>query len=43
MIVIPYMAFIKDVIYGMILMDIDEGAELNGCKTNTNAFDSVTQ
>ncbi len=43
MIVIPYMAFIKDVIYGMISMDIDEGAELNGCKTNTSAFDSVTQ
>jgi hypothetical protein len=40
---IPYMAFVKDVLYGMILLDIDEGAELNGSKTNTNAFDSVTQ
>jgi len=37
------MAFIKNVIYGMILMDIYKGAELNGCKRNTNAFDSVTQ
>ncbi|ACA38615.1 hypothetical protein Bsph_1003 [Lysinibacillus sphaericus C3-41] len=37
------MTFIKDVMYGMILMAINEGAELNGCKTNTNAFDSVTQ